>query len=201
WQAATPDVFDFGEFSGGDFFGAVSDRVLAETVSRVLYPDDSTSRGRSLRFVQEYFLVACSLADIVARFLRRGNDWPALADKVARMRLIQEGPVRQVRMANLAIVGTHSTNGVAAIHSVLLRTTTVADFAAMFPERFSNKTNGVTPRRWLLLANPGLAALLTEAVGEGWVTDLGRLRQVVSLADDPAFRARFLAAKRAAKAR
>ena len=79
WQAATPDVFDFGEFSGGDFFGAVSDRVLAETVSRVLYPDDSTPRGRSLRFVQEYFLVACSLADIVARFLRRGNDWPALA--------------------------------------------------------------------------------------------------------------------------
>ena len=78
WQAATPDVFDFGEFSGGDFFGAVSDRVLAETVSRVLYPDDSTPRGRSLRFIQEYFLVACSLADIISRFLRRGNDWPAL---------------------------------------------------------------------------------------------------------------------------
>ena len=73
------------------------------------------------------------------------------------MSLIEESPVRQVRMANLAIVGTHSTNGVAAIHSELLRTTTVADFAAMFPERFSNKTNGVTPRRWLLLANPDLA--------------------------------------------
>ena len=76
-------------------------------------------------------------------------------------------------MANLAIVGTHSTNGVAAIHSELLRTRTVADFAAMFPERFNNKTNGVTPRRWLLLANPDLATLLTEAVGDGWVTDLG----------------------------
>src|SRR5262249_1488393 len=83
WQAATPDVFDFGEFSGGDFFGAVSDRVIAETVSRVLYPDDSTPRGRSLRFIQEYFLVACSLADIISRFLRRGNDWPALPEKVA----------------------------------------------------------------------------------------------------------------------
>ena len=83
WQAATPDVFDFGEFSGGDFFGAVSDRVLAESVTRVLYPDDSTPRGRSLRFLQEYFLVRCSLADIVARFRRRGNDWPALPDKVA----------------------------------------------------------------------------------------------------------------------
>src|SRR3954454_6068756 len=99
--------------------------------------------------------------------------------KVARMSLIQEGPARQVRMANLAIVGTHSTNGVAAIHSELLRTTTVADFAAMFPERFSNKTNGVTPRRWLLLANPGLSALLTEAVGDGWITDLDELRRIV----------------------
>jgi glycogen phosphorylase len=293
WQAATPDVFDFGEFSGGDFFGAVSDRVLAETVSRVLYPDDSTPRGRSLRFIQEYFLVACSLADIVSRFLRRGNDLPALANKVAiqlndthpamavaelmrilldranlgwneawdvtvrtlaytnhtllpealekwpvelfealiprqleiiyeinrrfldtvraahpgdeakfsRMSLIEETPARQVRMANLAIVGTHSTNGVAAIHSELLRTKTVADFAAMFPERFSNKTNGVTPRRWLLLANPNLAKLLTEAVGDGWVTDLSLLKQIVPHADDAAFLDSFLAAKRAAKVR
>ena len=293
WQAATSDVFDFGEFSGGDFFGAVSDRILAETVSRVLYPDDSTPRGRSLRFVQEYFLVACSLADIVSRFLRRGNDWRALPDKVAiqlndthpalavaelmrilldqaklgwdeawdlsvrtlaytnhtllpealekwpvelfealiprhleiiyeinrrfldqvraihpgdeakvaRMSLIEEAPAHQVRMANLAIVGTHSTNGVAAIHTELLRTRTVTDFAAMFPERFSNKTNGVTPRRWLLLANPDLAELLTETVGAGWVTDLETLRQLVPLADDSAFRAAFLAAKRAAKLR
>ncbi|MDR3622334.1 MAG: glycogen/starch/alpha-glucan phosphorylase [Paludisphaera borealis] len=293
WQAATPDVFDFGEFSGGDFFGAVADRVLAETVSRVLYPDDSTPRGRSLRFIQEYFLVSCSLADIVSRFLRRGNDWPALADKVAvqlndthpamavaelmrilldraklgwdeawdvtvrtlaytnhtllpealekwpvelfesllprqleiifeinrrfldtvraahpddeakvsRMSLIEEAPARQVRMANLAIVGTHSTNGVAAIHSELLRTKTVADLAAMFPERFSNKTNGVTPRRWLLLANPDLAKLLTEVVGDGWVTDLSQLKQIVPHADDAAFLDDFLAAKRAAKVR
>ena len=293
WQAATPDVFDFGEFSGGDFFGAVSDRILAETVSRVLYPDDSTPQGRSLRFIQEYFLVACSLADIIARFRRRGNDWASLPDKVAiqlndthpamavaelmrilldraklgwdqawditvrtlaytnhtllpealekwpvepfdallprhveiiyeinrrfldvvradhpgdesrvaRMSLIEESPVRQIRMANLAIVGTHSTNGVAAIHSELLRTRTVADFAAMFPERFNNKTNGVTPRRWLLLANPDLAGLLTDAAGDGWVTDLAKLRQLAHLADDAAFRERFLAAKRAAKLR
>ena len=279
WQAATPDVFDFGEFSGGDFFGAVSDRVLAESVTRVLYPDDSTPRGRSLRFLQEYFLVRCSLADIVARFRRRGNDWPALPDKVAiqlndthpamavpelmrilldeaklgwdqawdltvrtlaytnhtllpealekwpvelfeallprhleiiyeinrrflddvraahpgddakvaRMSLIEEAPARKVRMANLAIVGTHSTNGVAAIHSELLRTTTVPDFAAMFPDRFNNKTNGVTPRRWLLLANPDLAKLLTEAVGDG----LGH-RPRPAEADRPAGRRRRL---------
>src|SRR5262245_15575136 len=83
WRAATPDVFNFGEFSSGDFFGAVSDKVIAESVTRVLYPDDSTTRGRSLRFLQEYFLVRCSLADIVARFRRRGNDWSKLPDKVA----------------------------------------------------------------------------------------------------------------------
>ncbi|MBX9623668.1 MAG: glycogen/starch/alpha-glucan phosphorylase [Gemmataceae bacterium] len=293
WQAATPDVFDFGEFSGGDFFGAVADRVLAESVTRVLYPDDSTARGRSLRFLQEYFLVRCSLADIVARFRRRGNDWAALPDKVAiqlndthpamavpelmrilldeaglgwdqawdlsvrtlaytnhtllpealekwpvdlfeallprhleivyeinrrfladvraahpgdddraaRVGLIEDGSDRRVRMANLAIVGTHSTNGVAAIHSELLRTKTVPDFAELFPGRFNNKTNGVTPRRWLLGANPDLAALLTEAVGDRWVTDLSVLRKADPLASDPGFRYKFLAAKRAAKVR
>jgi len=293
WRAATPDVFNFGEFSGGDFFGAVSDRVLAESVTRVLYPDDSTPRGRSLRFLQEYFLVRCSLADIVARFRRRGNDWAALPDKVAvqlndthpamavpelmrilldeaglgwdrawdltvrtlaytnhtllpealekwpvelfesllprhleivyeinrrflddvrakypgddgrpaRLSLIEEGPGRKVRMANLAIVGTHSTNGVAAIHSDLLRTKTVPDFADLFPGRFNNKTNGVTPRRWLLLANPDLSRLLTDAVGDGWVTDLAALRKADPLAADPGFRGKFLAAKRGAKVR
>ena len=94
------------------------------------------------------------------------------------MSLIEEGPDRKVRMANLAIVGSHSTNGVAAIHSELLRTTTVPDFAEMFPERFNNKTNGVTPRRWLLLANPGWRALITEAIGDGWVTDLAELAKL-----------------------
>ena len=270
-------------------------RCSPSRVTRVLYPDDSTPRGRSLRFLQEYFLVRCSLADIVARFRRRGNDWPALPDKVAiqlndthpamavpelmrilldeaklgwdeawdltvrtlaytnhtllpealekwpvelfeallpaapgdrlrdqpplprrrageatpatrrgspAMSLIEEGPDRKVRMANLAIVGTHSTNGVAAIHSELLRTTTVPDFAELFPERFNNKTNGVTPRRWLLLANPDLATLLTEAIGDGWVTDLAQLRKARRRwPTTPAFREKFLAAKRAAKAR
>src|SRR5581483_11586080 len=83
WKAGTKSEFNFGEFSGGDFFGAVSDQILAETLTRVLYPDDSTPRGRSLRFLQEYLLVRCSLADVVARFRRRGNDWPALPEKVA----------------------------------------------------------------------------------------------------------------------
>jgi starch phosphorylase len=84
-------------------------------------------------------------------------------------------------MANLAIVGSHSTNGVAAIHSELLRTTTVKDLAEVFPERFSNKTNGVTPRRWLRLANPALTHTITDAIGDGWVTDLGELRKLAPL--------------------
>jgi starch phosphorylase len=104
-------------------------------------------------------------------------------------------------MANLAIVGTHSTNGVAAIHSELLRTRTVPDLAALFPERFSNKTNGVTPRRWLWLANPELSRLITEAIGEGWVSDLEQLRKIAPLADDAAFRTAFRKAKRDAKVR
>jgi starch phosphorylase len=291
WKAATPSTFDFGGFSSGDFFGAVSQKTLAESVTRVLYPDDSTQRGQSLRFIQEYFLVRCSIADILARFRRRGNDWSTLPDKVAiqlndthpamavpelmrtllddanldwdqawdltvgtlaytnhtllpealekwpvhlfealvprhleiiyeinrrfladvqdeyphdgnavaRMNLIEEEPERKVRMANLAIVGSHSTNGVAAIHSELLRVKTVPDFANYFPHRFSNKTNGVTPRRWLLLANPELSNLITGAVGPGWETDLNRLKELDSLANDAAFQDKFLAAKRKAK--
>src|SRR2546428_11555247 len=107
--------------------------------------------------------------------------------RTARMSLIEEMPVKQVHMAHLAIVGSHSTNSVAAIHSELLCTTVVKDFADMFPERFNNKTNGVTPRRWLLLANPDLSGLITEAIGDGWITDLSRLRHLIPLADDAAF--------------
>ncbi len=293
WESSTPNAFDFGEFSSGDFVGAVHQKIIAENLTYVLYPDDSTEAGRGLRFAQEYFLVACSLADIVARFRRRGNDWQALPEKVAiqlndthpamavaelmrflldqaglgwdeawhlttrtlaytnhtllpealekwpvrlfglvlprhleiiyeinrrfldevrthfpgdegrvvRISLIEETPIKQVRMANLAIVGTHSTNGVAAIHSGLLRRTVLKDFADMFPERFSNKTNGVTPRRWLLMANPELADLITEAIGDGWITDLAQLRHIVPLTNDAAFVADFRQAKRAAKVR
>src|SRR5215831_1781898 len=293
WEAGASHDFDFGEFSRGDFLGAVHDKIVAEYLTRVLYPDDSIERGRSLRFAQEYFLVACSLADIVARFRRRGNDWHALPEKVAiqlndthpalavtelmrllldqarlgwdeawdlttrtlaytnhtllpealekwpvhffevglprhleiiyeinrrfldnvrtrfpedearvvRSSLIEETPIKQVRMAHLAIVGSHSTNGVAEIHSRLLRTTVVQDFADLFPERFNNKTNGVTPRRWLLLTNPDLAGLITEAIGDGWILDLSQLCHLLPLADDAAFVAGFRQAKRAAKGR
>src|SRR5258707_8765354 len=106
--------------------------------------------------------------------------FPGEETRVANVSLIEEGPQKHVRMANLAIVGSHSTNGVAAIHSGLLRTVTVKDLAELFPERFSNKTNGVTPRRWLLLANPALAHTITEAIGDGWITDLGQLSKLTS---------------------
>src|SRR5271156_318881 len=292
WAAAAPDYFDFQEFSQGDFVGALAEKLAAETLTRVLYPDDSTSRGQALRFIQEYFLVACSLADIIRRFRRSNADWNTLPDKAAiqlndthpaiavaelmrmllddaklewdqawdltrrtlgytnhtllpealekwpvewfvmviprhleiifeinrlllddvrtrfpddegrveRISLIEEGLQKHVRMANLAIVGSHSTNGVAAIHSQLLRTTTVKDLAEMFPERFSNKTNGVTPRRWLLLANPALASVITDAIGDAWITDLIELHKLKPLADDKSFRDNFRRATRQTKA-
>jgi starch phosphorylase len=132
------------------------------------------------------------LADVRHRY-------PRDEARVAALSLIEEGPEQKVRMANLAIVGSHSTNGVAAIHSELLRKTTVKDLAEVFPERFNNKTNGVTPRRWLLLANPALAGIITEAIGEGWVTDLGQLIKLKSLAEDSTFRNAFHKAARQTK--
>ena len=292
WAAASSDYFDFQKFSSGDFVGALTETLAAESLTRVLYPDDSTSMGKALRLVQQYFLVACSLKDLVRRFRLTNSDWSTLPDKVAiqlndthptlsvpelmrmlldeehlgwdqawditqrtlaytnhtllpealekwpvewfkaimprhleiiyeinrrflqrvrerfpgdegrveRVSLIEEKPERKVRMANLAIVGTHSTNGVAAIHTELLRKTTVKDLAEIFPERFNNKTNGVTPRRWLLLCDPALSRTITEAIGDGWVTDLSQLRQLIPLADDRTFREAILRAKHEAKA-
>src|SRR6202167_4358291 len=291
WAAAAPKSFDFAEFSQGDFAGAVIQNVAAESLTRVLYPDDSTEAGRALRFLQQYFMVSCSLQDIIARFRKINAQWSLLPDRVAiqmndthpalavaelmrilldqamlpwdqawditvrtlaytnhtllpealerwpielfesliprhleivyeinrrflddvrrrypgdearvqRMSLIEEGPPRKIRMAHLAVVGSHSTNGVAAIHSELLRTRVLSDFAELFADRFNNKTNGVTPRRWLQQANPYLSRLITEAIGPEWITELSKLRKLLPLAEDAAFRARFRAAKHAAK--
>src|SRR5262245_62173190 len=291
WAAQASDYFDFQALSHGEFVSAVAETLEAQSLTRVLYPDDSTSMGQGLRFVQEYFLVACSLADLIRRFRRSNADWTALPEKAAiqlndthptmavpelmrilldeahlewdkawdltqkalgytnhtllpealekwpvewfetllprhleivfeinrrllnhvrshylgdegrvqHVSLIEEGPTRHVRMANLAIVGSHSTNGVAAIHSELLRTTTVKDLAEIFPERFNNKTNGVTPRGWLLMSNPALGHVITEAIGADWVTDLSQLSKLRPLADDKGFRDSLRNAKREAK--
>jgi starch phosphorylase len=127
------------------------------------------------------------------------NRFPGDEGRIERVSLVEEEPRRKIRMANLAIVGSHSTNGVAAIHSKLLRTMTVKDLAELYPERFNNKTNGVTPRRWLLLCNPALSGVITDAIGDGWITDLSELSQLKKLADDRQFQDAFLKAKRQAK--
>ncbi|MGB8989102.1 MAG: glycogen/starch/alpha-glucan family phosphorylase, partial [Candidatus Sulfotelmatobacter sp.] len=291
WAAAAPDYFDFEKFGTGDFVGALGETLQAESLTRVLYPDDSTAKGQGLRFLQEYFLVACSMADLVRRFQRHNSDWEKLPEKAAiqlndthpsmsvpellrillddvhlgwdqawdltkktlgytnhtllpealekwpvpwfetllprhleliyeinrrlldevrvrfpgdegrvqRMSLVEEDSPRKIRMANLAIVGSHSTNGVSAVHSKLLRTTTVKDLAEMFPERFSNKTNGVTPRRWLREANPALAREITQVIGDRWIADLSQLKQLKPFAEDSNARERFLKSKREAK--
>ena len=291
WSAVAPDYFNFEEFSHGDFVEAFTQTLSAETVTRVLYPDDSSSMGQGLRLVQEYFLVACSLADAVRRFQKSNSDWNSFPDKVAiqmndthpalsvpelmrilvdqvhlswddawaithktlaytnhtllpealekwpvkwfeemlprqleiiyeinrrflgyvrgrfpgdtnrieRVSLVEDGATKKVRMANLAVVGSHSTNGVAQIHSNLLRQTTLKDLAEIFPERFNNKTNGVTPRRWLQLCNSKLSKLITGAIGDGWITNLDELRKLKNLAGDSAFLEAFLKAKRDAK--
>ena len=141
--------------------------------------------------------------EINRRFLRDvATRYPGDTDRIARMSLIQETPARNVRMAYLAVVGSHSVNGVAALHSELLKTTLFRDFYELWPERFNNKTNGITPRRWLLKANPALSGLVTEALGTGaWATDLDLLRRLERHAGDAAFLDRLAAVKRANKQR
>jgi starch phosphorylase len=142
------------------------------------------------------------ILEINARFLREvARRWPGDNARLARMSLIEEGPEPQVRMAYLAIVGSFSVNGVAALHSELLRQGLFRDFHELWPEKFNNKTNGVTQRRWLAAANPGLAALVNETIGDGWTTHLDELARLAPHAADPAFRARWAAAKRANKTR
>jgi len=136
------------------------------------------------------------ICEINARFLAEvAQRWPGDSGRQRRMSIIEEGPVPQVRMAYLAMVGSFSVNGVAALHSRLLTEGLFSDFFALWPEKFNNKTNGVTPRRWLAWCNRGLSRLISETVGEGWVADLSRLAELAPLADDPAFRIRWRAVK------
>jgi glycogen phosphorylase len=131
------------------------------------------------------------------QFLRTvARTWPGDIDRQRRMSIIEEGPEKQVRMANLAIVGSHAINGVSRLHSELIKSALVPDFAQLWPERFSNKTNGVAPRRWILKANPGLSSLLTRTLGEEWITDLERVRAIEKSVGDAAFRDEFRQIKR-----
>jgi starch phosphorylase len=138
--------------------------------------------------------------EINRRFLEECHKrFPGDDARIGRLSLIEEGPEKRVRMANLAVVGSFHVNGVSALHTRILRERLFADFAALWPHKFSNKTNGITPRRWLLKCNPRLAALISEHIGAGWITDLEQLRKLEPLADDPAFQARWHDVKRANK--
>jgi starch phosphorylase len=142
------------------------------------------------------------IEQINARFLQQVlTCWPGDVDRMRRMSIIEEGYPKHVRMANLAIVGSHTVNGVSELHSELIRTRLAPDFHALWPERFQNKTNGISPRRWLCKANPRLSALVTEHIGTGWECDLDRLRNLEDWADDPDFHKAFRSVKRENKER
>jgi starch phosphorylase len=283
WSARPTTRFDLARFNAGDFAAAQAPEMLARTITRVLYPDDSTWAGKDLRLKQEYFLASASIQDILRRYLSTHEDFRALPEKVAvqindthpalaapelvRLLVDQHGlafddaaeimlgvfgytnhtlmpealerwstwaigntlprhmqiierlddwharrkPARppstaivahdEVRMGNLAFIASHRVNGVARLHTELMKKTVFADLHALHPERIVNVTNGVTPRRWIAQANPGLAGLITETIGEGWQTDLERLAGLEAHVEDAAFRDAFAAVKRAGKER
>ncbi len=288
WSCRAAEEFDLEDFNRGSYVEAVAHKVQAENLTKVLYPNDNMFEGKELRLRQQYFLVCCSLQDIIRRFKADDGGWelfpdrvflqlndthPSLAipelmrllmdhhglgwdqaweittactgytnhtilpealevwplemfgrllprhlqiiyeingrfmrsvatrypldgDRLRRMSIFDEDHGKQIRMAHLAVVGSCSVNGVSQIHTKLLQERVLRDFADFCPEKFNNKTNGVTPRRWLLKANPGLAGLITDAIGDAWVTDLGQLRRLEPLAKDKRFQAKFRAAKR-----
>jgi len=276
YTARSSDEFDIGIFNSGDYIAAVQHKINTEAISKILYPSDLVDRGRELRLLQEYFLVACSVRDIVKRFLETHDAFDEFPSKVAiqmndthpaltvvelmrmfiddyglpweqawaitvatcgytnhtllpealekwpfdllerllprHLQIMQEinrrllaeverrfpgdaamqqsvtlfddSDRRNVRMGNLAMAGSHSINGVAALHSELVKTSLAPQFHKLYPERFNNKTNGVTPRRWLLHANRPLASLITRAIGDGWIRNLDELRRLELFADD-----------------
>ncbi len=288
WESKASREFDLDVFNRGGYVEAVREKALSESVSKVLYPNDSTEAGKELRLVQQYFFVTCSLHDIVRRFRASNDDWetlpdkaaiqlndthPSIAvaemmrllvddeglpwdqaweisrktfaytnhtllpealekwsvplfervlprhlqiiyeinrnflendvakrwpgdtDKLAAMSIIEEGSPKMVRMAYLSVVGSHTTNGVAALHTDLLKRRLFKDFHELFPGRFQNKTNGITPRRWLKACNEELSALIDRSIGEEWPARLDLLRGLEAFVDDPAFQSEFMAIK------
>lgn len=294
WESTASRDFDLDVFNRGGYVDAVREKAESESISKVLYPNDSTEGGKELRLVQQYFFVACSLQDIISRH-RRSNDtwdslpdkaaiqlndthpaiavvelmriliddemlpwdqaweictktfaytnhtllpealekwsvplfervlprhlqiifeinrrfldevvakeWPGDTQKLAELSLIEEGAPQQIRMAYLAVVGSHTVNGVAALHTELLKKHLFATFHALYPGKIQNKTNGITPRRWLKACNPELSSLIDQKIGNEWPGDLDRLRELENYADDPDFQKEFMAIKRRNKER
>ena len=298
WSAKATRDFDLRHFNDGNYEGAVEERNESETISKVLYPNDTSASGRELRLKQQYFFVSASIQDILRRFIstrevKTKADWHELPNKIAiqlndthpsvgvaemmhqlvdvhhlewdlawdlttkifaytnhtllpealecwsvemfgkllprhleiiyeinhqflqmvnrrfpgdadllkRVSIIDESGDRRVRMAHLAVVGSHTVNGVAALHSELLKTTLFADFHKIYPNKLTNMTNGITPRRWLNQANPALTSLIAKAIGDGFQKDLTQLKKLTPLANDKDFRKAFRAVKQANKAR
>lgn len=293
WTARSKHEFDLNAFNDGFYLKAVEQQGLAETISKVLYPNDNSDRGRRLRLLQEYFFVSATMQDIIQRHLTTNNNLnnlhekaaiqlndthPALAipemmrilldvhnyswdkaweitsktfaytnhtvmpeamekwsvpmlqqmlprhlqiiyeinrrfldevsrafpndnDRLRRMSIIEEGGEKSVRMANLAVIGSHKVNGVAALHSKILVENLFKDFAELWPDKFCNKTNGITPRRWLLESNPELAELITDKIGDKWVTDLDEMKKLLKYENDKQFLEKWMAAKRKNKAK
>ena len=279
WSAKAVEEFDLQDFNKGSYVEAVETKVLAENLTKVLYPNDNTIAGKELRLRQQYFFVCCSVRDILRRYRQLNATWEDLPNKVfihlndthptlvvpelmrilldeagldwekawdltrrstgytnhtilqealekwpvgmmerllprhlqiiyeingrfmqqvsslypgdvkrlQRMSLIDENGERYVRMANLCLVGTSSVNGVAELHTQILKDELFNDFYQLWPEKFHNVTNGITPRRWLLKANPALANLITESIGSSWITDLDDLKKLEKFSKDAAF--------------
>ncbi len=279
WSARAVDDFDLNDFNKGSYVEAVENKVLAENLTKVLYPNDNTMAGKELRLRQQYFFVCCSLRDILRRFQLTNTNWTDLPNKVfihlndthptliipelmrilideknldwnqawdltrrttgytnhtilqealekwpvpmmerllprhlqiiyeingrflqevsslypgdvkklRRMSLIDENGERYVRMANLCIVGSSSVNGVAELHTKILKESLFKDFHELWPEKFHNVTNGITPRRWLLKANPALSGLITKSIGDGWIMHLEELKKLEKFSNDTGF--------------
>ena len=288
WKAEAAESFDFQAFNVGDYYGAVDEKVYSENLTKVLYPNDEPAQGKQLRLEQQYFLVSCSLQDMLnihligalaptafhKTFAAQLNDthpslavpelmrllidehdvtwdqawevtcntfgytnhtllpealekwplplfgsllprhleiiyeinqrfldevraqYPGDKDRIARMSLIDETGEKYVRMANLACVGSFAINGVAELHTELLKRDVLSDFYELFPTKFSNKTNGVTPRRFIVLSNPSLADLISGRIGDAWITNLDELRKLEDFLNDDDFRAAWSGVKR-----
>ncbi len=291
WTAEAPESFNFAAFNSGDYLGAVSEKMVSENISKVLYPNDNSSQGKQLRLTQQYFFVSCSLMDMLRilsgqglpvekfheKFAIQLNDthpaiavvelmrllvdeyhmgweqawfithqtfaytnhtllpealerWPVklfqrllprhleliyeinhrFIDEVrikfpgdetrlARLSLIDESDERYIRMAHLACVGSHTINGVAALHTELLKQDVLRDFYAMYPHKFQNKTNGVTPRRFMVLSNTKLTNLITDKIGSQWIKSLDQLQQLEAFAEDPDFQSAWQEVKLSCK--
>jgi starch phosphorylase len=291
WESKAPEEFDFDVFNRGGYEEAVRQKNMAETISKVLYPNDHTEAGKELRLLQQYFFTACSLRDIIRRFQKDNSDWSKFPEKVAiqlndthpaisipelqrllvddyglswdqawsivtrtfaytnhtllpealekwsvgllrkvlprhvqiifeinknflgevekkwpgdvekkrTLSLIEENHEQMVRMGHLSVVGSHSVNGVAALHTKLVKSDLFPEFDALYPGRINNKTNGITPRRWLVACNPRLSDLITRTIGTGWERNLDLLRKLEPHAHDAEFREEFMAVKHANK--